>query len=342
MSVRVGVNGYGTIGRRVAWAVSLQDDMELVGIAKKSPDISAVQAYERGINVYALREGDVGSFEKAGVEVRGTLDDLLARVDVVVDSTPEGVGASYKPLYESAGLRQVFQGGEKPEVAEASFSSLCNYEESLGRASLRVVSCNTTGLLRVLCTLNRAFGVESAEAVIIRRAADPREVRKGPINSIELKPVKPPSHHAADAVTVAPWLRIHTVSVVVPTTLMHLHHLTVRLRERVSRGEVVRELEEAPRIILLDSSATGISGTAGLMDAARSVRPFGDVPENVIFSESLSVDERTVSFFQAIHQESIVVPENIDAIRAVTRAEEDGLTSIRRTDKNLGITKRLV
>ena len=30
--VKVGVNGYGVIGKRVADAVSIQDDMELVGI----------------------------------------------------------------------------------------------------------------------------------------------------------------------------------------------------------------------------------------------------------------------------------------------------------------------
>ena len=31
--IRVGVNGYGVIGKRVAYAVSKQDDMQLVGIA---------------------------------------------------------------------------------------------------------------------------------------------------------------------------------------------------------------------------------------------------------------------------------------------------------------------
>jgi glyceraldehyde-3-phosphate dehydrogenase (NAD(P)) len=31
--VRVAVNGYGVIGKRVADAVSLQDDMRLVGVA---------------------------------------------------------------------------------------------------------------------------------------------------------------------------------------------------------------------------------------------------------------------------------------------------------------------
>jgi len=32
--IKVGINGYGTIGKRVAEAVTLQDDMEIVGIVK--------------------------------------------------------------------------------------------------------------------------------------------------------------------------------------------------------------------------------------------------------------------------------------------------------------------
>ncbi len=35
--IKVGINGYGTIGKRVAEAVTLQDDMEIVGIVKTKP-----------------------------------------------------------------------------------------------------------------------------------------------------------------------------------------------------------------------------------------------------------------------------------------------------------------
>ena len=33
MPAKVAINGYGTIGKRVADAVSLQDDMKIVGVA---------------------------------------------------------------------------------------------------------------------------------------------------------------------------------------------------------------------------------------------------------------------------------------------------------------------
>ena len=35
--IKVGINGYGTIGKRVAEAVTLQDDMEIIGIVKTKP-----------------------------------------------------------------------------------------------------------------------------------------------------------------------------------------------------------------------------------------------------------------------------------------------------------------
>ena len=40
---------------------------------------------------------------------------------------------------------------------------------------------------------------------------------------------------------------------------------------------------------------------------------------------------------QAVHQESDVVPENVDAIRAMLELEEDGEKSILKTNKAMGI-----
>jgi len=224
--VRVGVNGLGTIGKRIAYASLKSSDLELVGAVKRSPDYQALVARKLGVPLYAPDEEAAEKFDRAGVPVEGTLEDLLAKVDVIVDATPAGVGEKYKPVYERAGVKAVYQGGEKPHVAQVSFSSLCNYDEALGKDSARVVSCNTTGLLRLICTLDRAFGVEAVRAVIVRRAADPKEVKKGPINSINLNPPKLPSHHALDVKTVLPRLDIKTAAVVVPTTLMHVHHVS--------------------------------------------------------------------------------------------------------------------
>lgn len=336
--VAVGVNGYGTIGRRVAWAVGLQPDMELVGVVKTKPDYAALQAMSAGIPVYVPGEAEAERFRRAGLEVKGTLRDLLREVDVIVDATPDGVGATYAKLYREAGVKAVFQGGEEASVAQVSFSALCNYDEAVGKDSARVVSCNTTGLLRSICAVNSAIGVRSVNAFLVRRAADMHEVKRGPINSIVLSPPKVPSHHAGDARTVLPWLDITTAAVVVPTTLMHVHYVTMKLRREASREEVLEALRSSPRVLVVSASRSGVEGTSQIIDAARHVRPRGDVPELVVFEESITVKGEEVSLIQAVHQESIVVPENVDAIRALTDLS-DGASSIKLTNSALSLGK---
>ncbi len=127
--IRVGINGYGTIGRRVADAVGLQEDMELVGVTKVKPDYRATIAVEKGIPVYVAEQEDAAAFEKAKVPYAGNLGDLLNQVDVILDATPE-LGAEYKPLYEKDGRKAVFQGGEEHELTGFSFVAQCNYDSA--------------------------------------------------------------------------------------------------------------------------------------------------------------------------------------------------------------------
>jgi glyceraldehyde-3-phosphate dehydrogenase (NAD(P)) len=47
--------------------------------------------------------------------------------------------------------------------------------------------------------------------------------------------------------------------------------------------------------------------------------------------------EGELYFFQGIHQESIVIPDNVDAIRAMMELESDGAKSIAKTNKTMGI-----
>jgi glyceraldehyde-3-phosphate dehydrogenase (NAD(P)) len=75
------------------------------------------------------------------------------------------------------------------------------------------------------------------------------------------------------------------------------------------------------------------------MEYARD-RRFGsqDVMESVLWEDGIRLEGRELYFFQAIHQESIVVPENIDAIRAMCDLAPDARTSIAMTDRALGMT----
>ncbi|MGC9145605.1 MAG: glyceraldehyde 3-phosphate dehydrogenase NAD-binding domain-containing protein, partial [Nitrososphaeria archaeon] len=50
--MKVSVNGYGTIGKRIADAITKQPDMELVGISKLNADYEAVMAVRKGIKLF--------------------------------------------------------------------------------------------------------------------------------------------------------------------------------------------------------------------------------------------------------------------------------------------------
>jgi glyceraldehyde-3-phosphate dehydrogenase (NAD(P)) len=312
--------------------------MELVGVTKTRPSFEGTRAHEKGYPLYLASGGDEAAFRAAGLPVAGTVEDLLRRVDVVVDAAPDKVGQQNKALYEAAGLPAIFQGGEKASIAEASFSALGNFAAAKGKRSVRVVSCNTTGLARAASVLLPRWGVDRWEATLVRRAGDPAETDRGPVNGI-LPTFKLPSHHGPDVNTIFPELHIATMAVVVPTTLMHVHVNNVRLtRAPRDAAEVLDAFRSTPRFHLF-AAWERVDGTPQVMEYARDRGiGFNDMMENVLWENGLKVDGQDLYFFQAIHQESIVVPENIDAIRAILGRAPDGPSSIAMTDRALGLT----
>src|SRR3972149_5737335 len=153
--VCVAINGYGVIGKRVADAVALQDDMELVGVSDVVHDYRIRVAVERGYPVYASLPDMRPLMEEAGVPVAGTLGEIIKGNEIIVDCTPKGIGANNKLLYEKAGIKAIFQGGEKHDLTGLSFTAQVNYSEALNRQFARVVSCNTTAQCRIMHPLHK-------------------------------------------------------------------------------------------------------------------------------------------------------------------------------------------
>jgi len=336
--IKVAINGYGTIGKRVADAVAAQPDMEVIGVSKTSVSAEAYIAKERGYPLYIADLGKKPAFEKAGIEVAGDVDAMLKAADIIVDATPGGVGEKNRPIYERLGKKAIFQGGEDHGVAGFSFNAHANYKEAEKHQFARVVSCNSTGLVRIIHALDQAFGVGRVRAVMVRRGADPDDVKRGPIDAIVLNPASIPSHHGPDVRTVLPHIDIVTLAMIVPTTFMHMHAIQMDLKKETTREEVLKVFEGHSRIGLV-RKATGIKSNAELREYTQDLgRPRTDLWENGVFEESVSVlDGKEFYCFQAIHQEADVVPENIDCIRALMGTVKDPQESIRMTDKALGL-----
>lgn len=334
--IKVAINGYGTIGKRVADAVAAQKDMKIIGVSKTRPSFEAFIAKSRNYPLYIADISKKSSFETLGIPVTGSVEEMLKQADVVVDATPGGVGEKNKPMYEKIGIKALFQGGEDHELTGFSFCSDCNYKEAINRQFLRVVSCNTTGLCRIIKSMDSAFGVKIVRAVMVRRGSDPGEIKRGPVDAVVLDPVTIPSHHGPDVQTVLPTIPIVTMAMVVPTTFMHMHAVQMELIKPATREVVLEVFRRHPRIGLI-GKGTGISSTAELKEYAMDLgRIRSDLWENGIFEGSVTVTGNDLYLFQAIHQEADVVVENVDAIRAMSGMVKDPDTSIRMTNEALG------
>ncbi|MEM2024927.1 MAG: type II glyceraldehyde-3-phosphate dehydrogenase [Desulfurococcaceae archaeon] len=343
--VRVVVNGYGVIGKRVADAVMRQPDMKLAGISDVAADWRIKIAAGRGITVYASLAEKAPEMVKRGLKVEGTLEELLrsGSVDVVVDCTPGGIGAKNKPLYEKYGVKAVFQGGEKHEVAGTSFVAQRNYGESLGKQFTRVVSCNTTAICRVIGGIHEKIGVKKARVAIFRRAVDVWESSRAGIMNTVVPELRVPSHQGPDVQTVIKGLDIVTMAAKGSHNLYHLHMAMAEVKAKTTREEVLRAIEEEPRVIFV-SGEDGFDGLNSIFELSRDLgRPRGDLYEIPVWADSVSVsrDGAEVYLIWATPNESNVIPENVDAIRALTEIEASAKASIAKTDSYLGVLKKI-
>ena len=104
--VRVAINGFGTIGKRVATAVQAQPDMIVSGVTKTGPSHGCALANRFGIPLYCTDDSPdrIRSFDGSEYSVSGGLSDLLSVSDVVIDCAPGKVGQKNHHTYLEAGI----------------------------------------------------------------------------------------------------------------------------------------------------------------------------------------------------------------------------------------------
>jgi len=336
MAIKVGINGYGTIGKRVADAVAKQKDMKLVGVTAHSYSFNTEVAKQKGYKIFSV--GDDSDLKLNGIKPDGAIHNLLEEADVIVDATPRKIGKeNIEKLYRPNKIKGIVQGGEKHETTGISFVAQCNYDGALNKDFARVVSCNTTGLCRTLNALNK-FEITSVHATMIRRGADPWDIYHGPINAI-VPVLEMPSHHGPDVQTVLPKCQIFTTALSVPSTLMHLHSVIADVKKKINVEDVIEVLNKTTRVRIV-RNAEHLRSTAEIMEFARDLgRLRGDMPEICVWKEAVGVTSNShnkLLYMQAVHQESDVIPENIDCIRAIM-GFKDGQKSIQMTNDTFGI-----
>ena len=344
--IRVGVAGYGTIGQRLADGVALQEDMELVGIADMAPTLSLQALRERDMigengveyKLYLVDGADPEAFKAKDIPVAGTFDELCQSVDIMLDSAPGGVGAlNKKNYYEKYGVKAIFQGGEKNSVADVFFHGYANYEKGVGQNYLKLTSCNTTGLIRTVDCLDRAYGIEKVAITIIRRVADPGDYHRGLTNALQMD--KAPSHQAVDLMTIMP--HVNATGILVHTPVTHGHIITVLATakdgKKITKEMALEAFRSHPRlrVVKLDE---GFKGNASFFKYARDLgNRRGDMYEVGLWEDSIVESGNDIMYAINIPQESITIPETMDAIRAATGIQQTREEGTAMTNKYLRI-----
>ena len=343
--VRVGIAGYGTIGQRLADGVAMQGDMELVGIADLVPSLSIRALRENdmiGANnveykLYLVDGADPKAFAKYDIPVAGSFEDLCGSVDIMLDSSPGGVGAKNKLIYEKLGVKAIFQGGEANSVADVFFHGYANYEKGVGVDYLKLTSCNTTGLIRTVDALDRAIGIEKVAITIIRRVADPGDYHRGLTNALQID--KAPSHQALDLMTIMP--HVEATGILVHTPVTHGHIITVLATakdgKKITREQALEVFRAHPRIrtVTIDE---GFKGNASLFKYARDLgNRRGDMYEIGLWEDSIVESGNDIMYAINIPQESVTIPETMDAIRAAMKMQLTREEGTAETNKYLKI-----
>lgn len=293
-------------------------------------------AVAKGYPVYASTPQAAEQMRVAGIPLAGLLDDVLKQADVVADATPKKIATANYEKYKAAGVKSIFQGGEKHSLTGHSFVAQANYETGVGRNATRVVSCNTTSTVRTLGALKNAGLLKKARGVLIRRATDPWESDHGGVmNTVVPEPVIP-SHQGPDAQTVDPDVDVVMIAMVAAHTNSHMHAWNVELTWVATREEVLAAFRAARRIAFL-RSREGVVALNSILEMMTDLgRPRRDMWEVGLWEDSLTVRDTELFYNYQVYNQAIVVPETIDAIRALTGIEKYSVKSIMKTDAAFG------
>jgi len=336
--VRVFINGYGSIGRRLASALSVDKEIQFVGVAKYTADEKVKEALENRYGVY-VPEDMLAAFKQKGYDIMGTVRDAVKACDLVVDAAKEGGGfVNKKALYEPMNKPAIFQGGEdrrgERAVADMIHNSRVNYSKAAGRTYVIQGSCNVSGMGRIMQPLIEKFGhrIKRYDVSLIRRWADLEDTK--PVkDSIEWDPHP---HHQDDVKDFIPDANLYVDAFKVPSRMMHLHHMTVRFDIAPTKDEIMECYRKEFGVAILNSA----KGTGDVRKKAIELGfAHGDTNMVHVHEDILRVQDDIVKLGYSDDQTGMVIPENHLLIQSMVfkRPRDEAL---RRTDSLFQMSKK--
>ena len=336
---KIFINGYGNIGRRLASALSLDKEIQFIGIAKYTADEKTKEALENRFNVYVPKD-IVNKFKEKNYDIAGTLTEAIGESDLIIDAAKEGTGYDNKKnLYEPMNKSAIFQGGEERHgdrsVAEMIHNSRVNYDEALGRKYVIQGSCNVSGMGRIIQPLIENFGdeIRRFDVSLIRRWADLEDTKEVK-DSIEWD--KNP-HHQDDVKDFIPSVNLYVDAFKVPSRMMHLHHMLIHFKEKAPPKDVVIETFRNEFGVAILNSA---KGTADIRKKAFELAfQHGDTNMIHIHTEVLKVQDDLLKISYSDDQTGMVIPENYMLVQSMIHGCSRG-EAIKKTDNLFQITRK--
>jgi glyceraldehyde-3-phosphate dehydrogenase (NAD(P)) len=337
--IKVFVNGYGNIGRRLAAALKSDPEIQLIGIGKYTVDERTKEAAEKGYALYVPDEVSP-NFVAAGYQPAGNIKQAVIDSDLVVDAAKEGGGFEnktkyYVPLKKPA----IFQGGEDRHgdhaVAGLIHNSRVNFVKASTEQYVIQGSCNVSGMGRVMQPLIERFGEDIIrwDVSLIRRWADLEDAK--PVkDSIEWD--RHP-HHQDDVKDFIPRANLYVDAFKVPSRMMHLHHMQIRFNGKAPSEDRILDCYSKEFGVAVLHSA---KGTADVRKKAIELGfGFGDTNMVHIHADVLRTQGDIVKIGYSDDQTGMVIPENHLLIQSMAfkRPRNDAL---KRTDALFRIAKK--
>lgn len=264
--VRIGINGFGRIGRLVARVCANRNDVEVVGINDPFLDIEYAKYMLEHDTIHGKFDGKVAIRDNMLV-INGKKAEFFAErepnllpwkrldVDVVIEATGKFTNLEGASLHVQAGAKKVIVSA--PGKNMPMFVMGVNHNEY--KSDMKVVSnasCTTNCLAPLAKVINDAFGIEEGLMTTVHSVtatqltvdgASKKDWRGGRAATYN---IIPSSTGAAKAVgEVIPELKgkLTGMSLRVPTLDVSVVDLTVRLKKPTTYENIVKAVKKAAK-----------------------------------------------------------------------------------------------
>ncbi|MDP8078663.1 type I glyceraldehyde-3-phosphate dehydrogenase [Phocoenobacter skyensis] len=299
MAIKIGINGFGRIGRIVFRAAQLRDDIEVVAI-NDLIDVDYMAYMLKYDSTHGRFNGTVevkdGKLVVNGKAIRVTAERDPANlkwdeagVEVVAEATGIFLTDETARKHIQAGAKKVVLTGPSKD-ATPMFVNGVNFNEYAGQDIVSNASCTTNCLAPLAKVINDKFGIKDGLMTTVHATTATQKTVDGPSSKDwrggrgASQNIIPSSTGAAKAVgKVLPALngKLTGMAFRVPTTNVSVVDLTVNLEKPASYEEICAELKRA--------SENEMKGVLGYTEDAVVSTDFNGATETSVFDAAAGI-----------------------------------------------------